>query len=502
MNTAADQPIKIQRPYFILLLPIFFVLHGFAENFGFISVKEILILTGTYVVLSVSIYLFSFLFFRDWKKAALITVFRMLVFFFFGAVHEFLKQHSPLKLFSRYSFLIPAIFVLLILSFIFLKKTQKRFQRFTIFLNTLLIIYIVVDTGIIAWRGFKTRDNKLSIYDFARAKEFSICDTCKKPNIYLLLFDEYASSSSLKEKYDYVNKIDSFFDSKKFSVQTESRSNYNFTVFSLAAMLNMSYIEGIKDVRAVTAEDYGNCNIQIRDNKVIQFLGAHGYKIINYSIFDLAGHPAIVKQSFLPLQTKLITERTLFARLNKDIGWIFVSKFPFNLFSSTNQYLKTLENDNYLLQELKKIALQKEKEPRFVYTHFNMPHAPFFFDKNGVKKDNTTIYNEYKTNNPTAYLDYLNYTNAQLKDVVNHILINDSTAVILLLGDHGLRITHGENFDHFFQNLNAVYYPDGDYKQLYDSISGVNQFRVVFNKLFNQHFPILKDSSILLRDKQ
>jgi hypothetical protein len=36
---------------------------------------------------------------------------------------------------------------------------------------------------------------------------------------------------------------------------------------------------------------------------------------------------------------------------------------------------------------------------------------------------------------------------------------------------------------------------------LYDSISGVNQFRVVFNKLFHQHLPLLKDSSTYLKDK-
>jgi hypothetical protein len=51
-----------------------------------------------------------------------------------------------------------------------------------------------------------------------------------------------------------------------------------------------------------------------------------------------------------------------------------------------------------------------------------------------------------------------------------------------------------------FYNQNAVYYPDGDYSALYDSISGVNQFRVVLNKMFGQKLPLLRDSVIFLRD--
>ena len=71
----------------------------------------------------------------------------------------------------------------------------------------------------------------------------------------------------------------------------------------------MSFIEGIQNTKAVTADDYANCNLLIRDNEVIKFLDAHGYDIVNYSVFDLAGNPAMVEQSFLPLKTKLISDQ-------------------------------------------------------------------------------------------------------------------------------------------------------------------------------------------------
>ena len=492
---------KLQRFYFLFLLPVFFVLHGYAENFGFISAQDAFLLTASYCTMSAAILLFSYFFFRNWSRAALITAFWMAVFFFFGAFHDFMKQHSPVHLFSRYIFLLPACILLLVWLFIFLKKTAIRFQRFSTFLNILLIVYIVVDLVYIGSKAISPKKSNVLNSGFSSFTNIKLCDTCSKPDIYFLLLDEYASTISLKEKYNHQNSIDEFLASKGFSIQEKSFSNYNFTVASMAAIMNMSYVQVIENVKAVTAEDYGKCDLLLRDNNVIRLLDAQGYEIVNYSIFNLAGHPTRVKQSFLPLQTRLITERTLFARMNKDIGWILMVTFPFNKLSK-DYFLRHLKNDSLFLNLTKTAAHTKQDRPRFIYTHLNIPHAPYYFDKNLKRKDNSTVIAEYKANPSHAYLDYLNYTNVQLTDLVNTIQANNPDAVIIIMGDHGFRkkIENSDEF-HYFQNLNAVYFPDRDYRNFYDSISGVNQFRVVFNKLFGQSFPLLKDSSILLQDK-
>jgi hypothetical protein len=316
------------------------------------------------------------------------------------------------------------------------------------------------------------------------------------------LFDEYASSASLKRIYNFENPIDSFLRSKGFSIQSKSKSNYNFTVASLAAIFNMEYVTVIKDVTAVTAADYGNCDLLIRNNSVIRFLAAHGYQIRNYSIFNLAGHPTQVEQSFLPLQTKLITERTLFARLKKDVGWILRVTYPFKLFAK-NPFVKSLKNDQLFIRLVKREAGLKQKQPRFIYAHINMPHAPYFFDKSGNAKNDHLIMAEYELNPAPSYLEYVTYTNIQLKDMINTILDKDPSALIIIMGDHGFRKPPvNGSVDHLFENMNAVYFSDKNYGGLYDSISGVNQFRIIFNKVLNQTFPVLKDSSILLTDKR
>jgi hypothetical protein len=130
-----------------------------------------------------------------------------------------------------------------------------------------------------------------------------------------------------------------------------------------------------------------------------------------------------------------------------------------------------------------------------------MPHFPYLFDAAGRRRSDQRIYEESKTNPPAAYLDYLTYTNRRLEELVRNIRQNDPNAVILLCGDHGFREWTTTQSPHFqFENLNAVYFPDHDYTRWDMKVSFVNQFRIVFNQLFHTEYPLLKDSTTVLRE--
>jgi hypothetical protein len=492
-------------PLYLVLLPVFFVLHGYLENIGFISVQDATLLCVSYVILTIGINVFSWFFFRNWTKAAVITVIWMSFFFFFGALHEFLKEHAPLRFFSKYSFLLSTFFLVLIIIFIYLKKIKKPFLRSTMYLNILFLVYIFIDLSGIIYKTINPNEKKLSVYGFARQNQYSICDTCKKPDIYFMLMDEYTNSLTLKNKFGFDNSpFDSFLVAQGFKIQKHSRSNYNFTPFSMSATLNMSFIEGIQNVKSVSADDYATCGILVRDNEVIKFLDAHGYEIHNYSMFDLAGNPAMVEQSFLPLKTKLITDRTLFSRMNKDIGWLLMTWYPFKLFNR-NYILKHRDNNRKFQDLVEKSAKEKKARPRFFYAHFYMPHSPYYFDRYGNPTDNATIYRDYKSDPVAKHLDYLIYTNDRIKEMVTTIRAHNPGAIIILLSDHGYRKQLDKTVKEppdFFQNLNAVFYPDQNYSDLYDSITNVNLFRAVLNKTFNQEFKLEKDSTIFLVDKK
>lgn len=267
----------------------------------------------------------------------------------------------------------------------------------------------------------------------------------------------------------------------------------------MASILNMSYLSGIKNVNACSIDDYAMCNDLILKNGVAGYLMNNGYKIVNYSIFDLKGEPSLVNQSFLPLKARLITEQTLFNRLKKDLGHLLLAgKYKIKWLSDKLIY-ESLHNNNLFLQKVKEKAGKKKENPEFIYAHFYMPHPPYYFDSSGKEADLQSL----KKRSPSQYFSYLSYTNRQILQLSDSILKNSVIPpVIIIMGDHGLRMSGGTT-DHnsFFRNMNAVYLPDKNYSGFYDSTSGVNQFRVLFNTLFRQSFPLLKDSTIFLRDQ-
>ena len=491
-----------KQPFYLLLIPLFFVLHGFAENFGFISFGDVLILAATYIATAIITYLIFFLIFKSSVKAALTASLMIGFYLFFGAIQDFVKAH--IAGLNKYSLLLLIFGIILIALFIYLKRTNNKFPRLNLFLNSLLLIYVIIDIGTLFYKGFNVPGNRLSVYSFTKNNNYINCADCLKPDIYFLLFDEYASSVSLKNHFNFDNSaLDTFLLQQQFHIQKNSTTNYNFTPFSMASILNMSYLQGITP-DSISIEDYARCNNLIKENMVIDFLSTQGYGIINYSIFDLAGHPSTVHQDFLPLQTKLITDGTLLNRMQKDIGWMLLTGKHKWQWLADKMYYSNMHNNETFLNEIEKSSSLNTGKPSFFYAHFFMPHPPFYFDKKGVLKDGATIYKEAEELNIAAYLEYVDYTNTKIGKLIAAIKRNTmGKAVIILMGDHGFRkFTADGDTTHFFQNQNAVYFPSGDYHLLYDSISAVNQFGAVFNTLFHQNFPILNDSTVFLTDKK
>lgn len=85
--------------------------------------------------------------------------------------------------------------------------------------------------------------------------------------------------------------------------------------------------------------------------------------------------------------------------------------------------------------------------------------------------------------------------------LIERILANKRTSIIVLQGDHGYKFKSAEKRLLEFSVLNAVYYPDSDYSTLNDSISNVNTFRFVLNKFFRKNYPILNDTTYFLQYK-
>ena len=97
-----------------------------------------------------------------------------------------------------------------------------------------------------------------------------------------------------------------------------------------------------------------------------------------------------------------------------------------------------------------KLAEQKTSLPKFVYAHLMMPHYPYYFDKNGKEQPYEKLL-EGNQSNKEAYIEYLQYSNKKLLELIRHILqTSASPPIIVLAGDHGFR--------HFKKPVESKYY--------------------------------------------
>ncbi len=494
--------ILYKKPFFLFLLPVFFVWHGYTENIGLITAGDCFFLLAGYLAAAVLLYGLFYFIYRNGIKAAIVSAMLLSVYFFFGSLHDFLKEHTTT--WHRYSVLLPILFVIVLVVAFYLKRTSTALTGANFFLNILFLVYILFDGAELGWKAFHPDINQYKIHDIGVSTVYQPCDSCPKPDIYFFVFDEYSSSRSLLEDFQYDNSdLDSFLVRKNFRLQPNSFSNYNFTPFSMASILNMGYIRGIRDAGNITADNYENAEKLIGNNAVIDFLRTMNYEIVNLSVFDLVTGPSPVEESLLPLKTRLITKQTLFSRAMHDIGWNLGKLKPYLPWLNDNAIYTNLNNNNKLLEMVVEESKRSLNQPRFIYTHLEMPHWPFYFDKNSQLRKKSDLLTGINIVDKKSYTEYLTYTNGKIKDLVNIVQKNtDGKACIILMSDHGYRVNPGDNSDsHDFKNLNAIYFPSKDYHHVKDSSSAVNQFRVVFNTLFNQSFPILKDSAIFLKDQ-
>lgn len=487
-------------PFFTFLLSIFFIFHAYTENYNFVPLKDAAIILLKYLAFSAILFFLFRIFLKNNIKTGLLIFFILIFHLFFGNLYDFIKQHVGNSILTKYTFILPASFILLLVLIIYLKKTKNSFSIFTHYLNWLFLLLILLDIGNILIKSTrKAVTNKTNLSD-----KFIICDTCSKPDVYLIVADEYAGQEELKDIFNYDN---SFFlnelKKRNYHVTANSRGNYNFTHYSIASMLHMNYLEDISGDHSSSADLSISLNTLRRSN-VVNFLKKQGYKFYNYSIFDINNELSPTKNSPVPKLTSPITSQTFLTRIEKDLSYHLLTTFK--LKNAVNKvYYADLYNNETIYNLTKTIASQKISTAKFVYAHLVMPHYRYYFDSAGNKTPAEKIVNDNYCADKNAYLEYLKYSNGKLLTLIDHIKSSSKNPpIIILMSDHGYHQFLNEddiksvNKKYYFMTLNAVYFPDQNYSQYYDSLSNVNQFRIIFNSQFGQALPLLKDSTIFL----
>lgn len=482
-------------PVFLYLLPVFFVLHGYTENYDLIPAKDAIVLTCIYLLVSALLSVAAWLLYRNFTKANLLAFWIMAFHFFFGAVQDILKKTFPDSFVNRYIFILPFFLLVFILIIISLKRMKKKPVRFSFFLNSLFLILIIID-GIILLSKSITEGKTIQSY----SQSIAPCDTCSKQDIYLVMADGYPGLTELKDLFNYDNTpFISQLKQRGFHVVDSSTSNYNFTPFSVSSMLDMNYLENIAGSNS-NKHDIALCYKKIKRNTSFTYFSQLGYSIYNYSIFDLEKQPSLTAPTFLPRKTTPITSQTFLSRIERELGHHLVTSLKIKTFiKSIREY--DLRNNNKLFDKTKAIVKEQNMQPKFVYTHLVIPHYPYYFDSTGKSIPYEKL-TEDLAFNKEAFISYLKYSNNQLLNLTDYILATSKKPpVIILMSDHGFReFKEATDKKYHFLNLNAIYFPDRNYSSFYKGMSNINQFRILFNSQFGQQLSLLKDSSSFLSE--
>jgi len=476
---------KLDREYFIILLPLFFVIHEYLFYFPIVKVEIALVVFIQHIALITALLLISFFLLRKFLKASLFTFFLYLIHLFYGAVHDFLKSTFENSFLLKYSFILPFLLIYCAILFFYFKRTNKQFIKLKTFLNLLFAVLILFD--LVSFLLNKKESNSVSLPN----SEFLLSNTTlqSKPDIYLIITDEYAGEKELQDIFLYDNsKFMEDLKGRGFYVVQNSKSNYNATVFSMASMLNLNYLN--LQSNKISLHNVLECRELVNKNIFTNYLKQQGYSIYNYSFFDLENQKYAVRNLFFPTHKDLFNSQTFTRRIAANIGFNFVSKDEVERVRRNNVY-----NDNKI-DSLTRNNIVNSTSPKFVYTHFTMPHHPYFFDSLGRPTPLEKLSDDYNSDK-NRYISYLKYTNKILLDLIDHIQSKSKTPpIILLMSDHGWRQFENEvNQEYFFMNLNALYFPNKNYSKLYDGMSNVNQMRVLLNTYFDQQLPLLPDST-------
>lgn len=482
-------------PFYTLLFAVYPILSLYSHNisevdFGY-AVRPILV-----SILIVGLfYLFSFLITRSRNRSALISSLSFLLFSSYGLIFLGIKGSESLALLvGRQRIFLPA-YILASAGIIFLlSRIQDKTPNFNFGMNLIGLVLIGMPI-------FNILSHPKNVFQSSNpnptGNSIQQDNNNLSPDIYYFVLDGYGRSDYLQQymKYDNSGFLQQLKD-RGFFIGDCSLSNYSFTRLSLASSLNMNYLENLPGKFDPSSTDSSLLDDLIHHSLVRQTLEKNGYQTVafesGYQFTELSDARYYFKPNAIPLFMKVLSPLEIMAANDSMlVGLKYFSEFQ-PLLSKIFPYYEKYQREQYIITQLKKVPEIPGK--KFVFIHMVTTHRPYIFQPNGdVLLDDKYYSNDGVPVNDNYYIRGYQYqvefTNSYLLDLIDLIIKKSNTPpVIILQGDHGVRIPGRLSI------LNAIYYQGKDL-QLSSSISPVNTFRVIFDRLGLGTFDILPDRS-------
>ena len=505
--------IKANRDEF--LLPVLAILYPIlallSNNIEDIEPKDALRTFIVMVIGSIGLFLVLAYGLKDKRKSAIITSIFALLFLSYGHFYALLK---PLAIgdysIGRHRYLIPVWISMFV--FIYWRVAKSRSINSTIISTGIVIglvavlfpLYQIITSVVLQ----KTASETIVTNEIAEPwLEQNRSEPL--PDVYYIILDGYPREDVLLSEYQYDNTgFIRNLETLGFTIAEESKSNYSLTALSIASSLNMNYLDALLHLPESENSRY-LLEPYIKDSRVRNLFEQMGYKIVAFESgygyteienADLYLEPGPVGFAGLQGLTglsafEMMILETSVGRVVLD-GTIALPRFLKSTISLP--YRIHRERIVFTLDALEKIP--DVPGPKFVFAHIDSPHPPYVFGPEGELIENTAAFTlredavGWTISNPEqAFVNQIKYLNSRIIPMLELIITeSDIPPIVILQADHGGFYISNEDR---MKILNAFFLPPDSREEIYDQISPVNTFRILFNNNFGASFEIIDDVS-------
>jgi hypothetical protein len=480
-------------PLHPLLLAAWPVLFLYSQNIGELRLAELLVPLAVTVMAALLLLVIGASLANDARRAALVVSAGLAALLLYGHAADLVAPLGVRAIFQQagWAVLIAAVVVMAI------RIGSARLAGVTRGLNlvaTLLVVLALV-TIVPAEIGRAGRST------IAATEVQGSAGTGR--DIYYLIYDRYGSTRSLDLLYDIDGRP--FLDrlrERGFEVVEDSHANYVKTTLSLAATLNLDYLDDLVAAQDPASDDHGPIFEHLSDHAVGRFLRERGYEYIH------------VGSGYGPTETSVLADRNPHLGQPSDfVASLYdTSALPaiarrLGITRTTPNLERRYEIGKFQLDTLDGLATD-EPGSQFVFAHLLLPHPPYVFARDG-----SFVSEELEASRPRreSYGQQLEYLQGRIETLVDELLDRPEAErpIIILQADEGpyppayaadtidydWAQASADELEIKYGILNAMYLPGGEPLDLSPTLSSVNTFRLVFDRYFDADLPLLPDRS-------
>jgi hypothetical protein len=289
-----------------------------------------------------------------------------------------------------------------------------------------------------------------------------------------------------------------------FYVVERARTNYMHTYLSLPSTFNMTYLDFLPEKYGKNPTNGSAAVGLMLDNLVSQKLKGYGYTTVNF--------PSEWEGTNENYNAGIKYKRDTYSKI---LGLNFVTSETNMVFLQTtllSPFIKKVWGDALrarilsIFEKLPDVPYLEGK--KYTLAHILAPHPPYVFNKDGSAPDGLELQNadEQIAKRP-RYRDQLIFVSDQIIPILQKLIVNSKNPpIIILQADHGPASILGRREDwnkNYSQEavdersaiLLAIYFPDKNYKDLYQTMTPVNIYPIIFDKYFNENIKLLPDKT-------